>query len=171
MKQSDTGILLVNLGSPDSYKPDDVKVYLREFLLDERVIDFAEPIRKMIVEGFILPFRPKESAEAYKLIWWEEGSPLIVITERVVTKLKQRLGDEIPVSMAMRYGNPTIEKGVQDLLVQNPNLKNVFLIPLYPQYAMATSETVIEKVKDVMLAKFPNLQTIIKDAFYDDPLY
>lgn len=171
MQQSDTGILLVNLGSPDSFETDDVKVYLREFLLDERVIDFPEPVRKMIVEGFILPFRPKDSAEAYELIWWDEGSPLIVITERVVKKLQQRLGEHIPVSMAMRYGNPTIEKGVEDLLAQNPKLKNVFLIPLYPQYAMATTETVIEKAKEVMLDKFPQLNTIIKDAFYDDPLY
>lgn len=171
MNKSKTGILLVNLGSPDSYKPEDVKVYLREFLTDKRVIDAPNSIRKMIVEGFILPFRPKESAEAYELIWWEDGSPLIVITERVSKKLKQRLGESVPVSIGMRYGNPSIEAGVENLVAQNPELENVFLIPLYPQYAMATSETVIEKMKEVMLEKFPQLTTIIKDPFYNDPLY
>lgn len=171
MKQSNTGILLVNLGSPDSYEPRDVKVYLREFLMDKRVLDAPESIRKMIVEGFILPFRPKESAEAYELIWWEDGSPLIVITERVADKLKERLGDSIPVSIGMRYGNPSIESGVNDLLSQNPELDNIFLIPLYPQYAMATTETVIEKMKEVMLEKYPHINTTIKEPFYNDPLY
>ncbi|MEX0721776.1 MAG: ferrochelatase [Balneolaceae bacterium] len=171
MKRSNTGILLVNLGSPDSYEPDDVKVYLREFLMDKRVLDAPNTIRKMIVEGFILPFRPEESAEAYELIWWDEGSPLIVITRQVLKKLKQRLGDSVPVSIGMRYGNPSIEAGVEDLLAQNPDLENIFLIPLYPQYAMATSETVIEKMKEVMLENYPQLKTIIKDPFYDDLLY
>ncbi|MEX0608586.1 MAG: ferrochelatase [Balneolaceae bacterium] len=171
MKKSTTGILLVNLGSPDSYQPEDVKVYLREFLTDKRVIDAPETIRKMIVEGFILPFRPKESAEAYELIWWDEGSPLIVITEQVAEKLKDRLGDSVPISIGMRYGNPSIEAGVEDLLEQNPGLEDIFLIPLYPQYAMATSETVIEKMKEVMLQKFPHIKTIIKEPFYNDPLY
>ena len=171
MSQSKTGILLVNLGSPDTYEPEDVKVYLREFLMDERVLDFAEPIRKMVVEGFILPKRPKESGEAYKSIWWEDGSPLIVITERVAEKLEKRLGKDVPLAIGMRYGNPSIETGIRDLLHQNPDLENVFLIPLYPQYAMATSETVTEKVKDVVLDKFPHLKMIIKDAFYNDPLY
>lgn len=171
MAKSKTGIFLVNLGSPDSFEPEDVKVYLREFLMDKRVIDAPEIIRKMIVEGFILPFRPKESGEAYELIWWEDGSPLIVITEQVEEKLKQRLGDEIPVSIGMRYGNPSIEAGIEDLLKQNPDLETVFLVPLYPQYAMATSETVIEKTKDVILEKFPHLHTVIKDPFYNDPKY
>lgn len=171
MEQSKKGILLVNLGSPDTYEPADLKVYLREFLTDKRVIDAPRPIRKAIVEGMILPFRPKESAEAYKLIWWDEGSPLIVITQHVIDKLSARLGGQVPVAMGMRYGNPSIEAGFEDLLEQNPNLKHVYLIPLYPQYAMATTETVIEKAKDVMLAKFPQLTMETKEPFYNDPLY
>lgn len=171
MPQSKTGILLVNLGSPDTYEPADVKVYLREFLMDKRVIDAPEIIRKMIVEGAILPFRPKESGEAYESIWWEDGSPLIVISENVISKLKKRLGDDVPISLGMRYGNPSIKKGVDDLLAKNPDLEEIFLIPLYPQYAMATSETVIEKAKDVIVEHYPHIKMKIKDAFYNDPLY
>jgi ferrochelatase len=171
MEQSKTGILLVNLGSPDSYEPADLKVYLREFLTDKRVIDLPTPLRKFLVEAIILPFRPKESAEAYELIWWDEGSPLIVITQQVIDKLQKRLGDEVPVSMGMRYGNPSIEAGFDELMEKNPDLKRVFMIPLYPQYAMATTETVIEKAKEVWQTKYPHLEMITKDAFYDDPLY
>ena len=171
MSQSNTGILLVNLGSPDSYEPADLKVYLREFLTDKRVIDFPTPLRKALVEGIILPIRPKESAEAYELIWWDEGSPLIVITQRVVDKLQKRLGEDVPIAMGMRYGNPSIEAGFDELMEKNPNLEKVFMVPLYPQYAMATTETVIEKAKEVWQGKYPHLEMITKDAFYDDPLY
>lgn len=171
MEQSNTGILLVNLGSPDSYKPSDLKVYLREFLTDERVIDVPTPLRKFIVEGMILPFRPKESAEAYEQIWWEDGSPLIVITQNVIDKLQKRLGEQVPVAMGMRYGNPSIEAGFDELKKKNPDLEKVFLIPLYPQYAMATTETVIEKAKEIWRGKYPSLEVEFKDAFYDDPLY
>jgi len=171
MEQSKTGILLVNLGSPDSYEPADLKVYLREFLTDERVIDLPTPLRKFIVEGMILPFRPKESAEAYELIWWDEGSPLIVITQQVIDKLQERLGDHVPVEMGMRYGNPSIEAGFDALMKKNPDLERVFLIPLYPQYAMSTTETVIEKAKEVWRGKYPSLDVQFKDAFYDDPMY
>ncbi len=132
MEQSKTGILLVNLGSPDSYEPADLKVYLREFLTDKRVIDFPTPIRKALVEGIILPIRPKESAEAYELIWWDEGSPLIVITQRVIDKLQKRLGEQVPISMGMRYGNPSIEAGFDELMETNPDLERVFMVPLYP---------------------------------------
>lgn len=171
MEQSKTGILLVNLGSPDSYEPADLKVYLREFLTDKRVIDFPTPIRKALVEGIILPIRPKESAEAYELIWWEEGSPLIVITQQVIDKLQKRLGDHVPIEMGMRYGNPSIEAGFDALMEKNPDLERIFLIPLYPQYAMSTTETVIEKAKEVWRSKYPDLDVHFKDAFYDDPLY
>ncbi|MTI88099.1 MAG: ferrochelatase [Balneolaceae bacterium] len=171
MAKSNTGIFLVNLGSPDSFEPKDVKVYLEEFLMDKRVIDIPRPLRAAIVKGIILNTRPKESAEAYELIWWDEGSPLIVISESVVEKLQNRLGDNIPIGLGMRYGNPSIEAGIQSMLDQNPDLDEIFLIPLYPQYAMATSETVIEKTKEVVLDKYPHLNMIIKDPFYDDPLY
>ncbi len=171
MESSKTGILLVNLGSPDSYEREDLKVYLREFLTDKRVIDVPTPLRKFVVEGMILPFRPKESAEAYEMIWWDEGSPLIVITQQVMDKLQKRLGDHVPISMGMRYGNPSIEAGFDELMEKNPNLERIFLIPLYPQYAMATTETVIEKAKEVWQGKYPSLEVQFKEPFYNDPMY
>ncbi|MFN1835039.1 ferrochelatase [Balneola sp. MJW-20] len=171
MSKSKTGIFLVNLGSPDTYEPKDVKVYLREFLMDKKVVDLPKILRTLLVEGIILNVRPKESGEAYELIWWDEGSPLIVITERVRDKLIERLGDDIPVSIGMRYGNPSIKAGIDDLLEQNPDLEEVFLIPLYPQYAMATTETVTEKAKEVIKEHYPQLNLRIKDAFYNDPMY
>lgn len=171
MAKSKTGVFLVNLGSPDSYDPKDVKVYLREFLMDKKVIDLPKIFRTALVEGIILNVRPKESAEAYELIWWDEGSPLIVISEQVVEKLRARLGDDVPIGLGMRYGNPSIEAGVQDMLDQNPDLEEIFLIPLYPQFAMATSETVIERTKEVLQEKYPHLDMVIKDPFYDDPMY
>ena len=171
INKSKIGILLVNLGSPDTFEPADVKEYLREFLLDERVIDLPKPLRKLLVEGIILNIRPKESGEAYELIWWDEGSPLIVITEQVCNKLKNRLGDKIPVSIGMRYGNPSIKKGIEDLLKENVHLEEVFLVPLYPQYAMATTETVTEKAKEVVKEYFPHLKLRLKKPFYNDPYY
>lgn len=171
MAKSKTGVFLVNLGSPDSYDPKDVKVYLREFLMDKKVIDLPKIFRTALVEGIILNVRPKESAEAYELIWWDEGSPLIVISEQVVEKLRARLGDDVPIGLGMRYGNPSIEAGIQDMLDQNPDLEEIFLIPLYPQFAMATSETVIERTKEVLQEKYPHLDMVIKDPFYDDPMY
>lgn len=102
------GVLLVNLGSPDSPNPKDVKKYLGEFLMDERVIDIPYPARAALVKGIILKTRPKASAAAYKKIWWEEGSPLIVISERLQKGIQQHT--DIPIALAMRYGSMTIKK-------------------------------------------------------------
>lgn len=166
-----TGILLVNLGSPDSHDVPDVRVYLREFLMDKNVIDAPYIIRKMVVEGIILPFRPKESAEAYESIWWEEGSPLIVISRRQMEKLKSRLGPDVPIALGMRYGNPSIKAGIEDLKRQNPNLERIFLIPMYPQYAMATTLTVIEKTEEVLKEMNSSLKLDVMPPYYNHPKY
>src|ERR1051325_5594744 len=99
-------VLLVNLGSPDSPSVSDVRRYLRQFLMDERVLDLAYVPRFLLVNGCILPFRPKQSAEAYQKIWWKEGSPLVVISQRVCAELRKRVS--VPVELAMRYQNPSI---------------------------------------------------------------
>jgi ferrochelatase len=125
------GVLLVNLGSPDSPSVRDVRRYLNEFLMDGRVIDVAWPLRRFIV-GMILINRPKESAHAYEKIWTAEGSPLVVTSKRVHAELQKRIG--VPVELAMRYQNPSIESAVRKLAGQG--IDELLLIPLFPHYAM-----------------------------------
>jgi ferrochelatase len=156
------GVLLVNLGSPDSTNPKDVKKYLDEFLMDPRVIDLPKWARTLLVKGIILNTRPKKSAEAYAKIWWEEGSPLIVISERLKEKVQQKLN--IPVALAMRYGSMSLKKGLQELVDQG--VTEVKTIPLYPQFAMATTETIDVKVDELVAEFFPQLKITRTPAFY-----
>jgi len=161
------GVLLVNLGSPESPEPKDVKKYLGEFLMDERVIDVPLWARTLLVKGIILNTRPKASAAAYKKIWWEEGSPLIVISERLQYKLQKQV--DIPVALAMRYGSMTIKKGLQELVDQG--VDEVLLFPLYPQFAMATTETITVLAEEIRQQDFPNLKIESVPAFYNKPDY
>src|SRR5208282_4047118 len=127
------GVLLVNLGSPDSPSVPDVRRYLNEFLMDARVIDSPWPLRRFVV-SMILISRPKQSAEAYHKIWTPDGSPLIVISRRVQAKLQERL--TMPVALAMRYQNPSITDAITGLAEQK--VDEVLLIPLFPHYAMSS---------------------------------
>lgn len=161
------GALLVNLGSPESPEPKDVKKYLGEFLMDERVIDVPLWARTLLVKGIILNTRPKASAAAYKKIWWEEGSPLIVLSERLQEKVQEQVG--FPVALAMRYGSMTIKKGLQELV--DKGCDEVFLIPLYPQFAMATTETILVLAEEIRADFFPNLKIDSLPAFYNNPEY
>ena len=161
------GILLVNLGSPDSPTPKDVKKYLGEFLMDERVIDIPLVARTALVKGIILNTRPKQSAAAYKKIWWNEGSPLIVLSERLQNKIQQQV--EQPVALAMRYGSMTIKKGLQELV--DKGVDEVLLFPLYPQFAMATTETITVLAEELRQQYFPNLKIESVPAFYNKPDY
>jgi len=161
------GILLVNLGSPDTPQPKDVKTYLGEFLMDERVIDVPKWARTLLVKGIILNTRPKASAKAYQKIWWDEGSPLIVLSERLQQKIQQQV--EYPVALAMRYGSLTIKKGLQELVEQG--VDEVFLIPLYPQYAMATTETILVLAEEIRKKDFPHITITDLKPFYNNPDY
>ncbi|RAJ17981.1 ferrochelatase [Olleya aquimaris] len=161
------GVLLVNLGSPDSPEPKDVKKYLGEFLMDPRVIDVPLWARTLLVKGIILNTRPKQSAEAYKKIWWEDGSPLIVLSEQLQEKVQEKV--DFPVALAMRYGSMTIKKGLQELV--DKGVEQVFLIPLYPQFAMATTETILVLAEEVRQEHFPNLNIESLPAFYNNPEY
>ncbi|MDL5513426.1 ferrochelatase [Arenibacter sp. M-2] len=161
------GVLLVNLGSPDSPTPKDVKPYLDEFLMDERVIDVPKWLRNIIVRGIILQTRPKKSAEAYKKIWWEEGSPLIVISERFAQKVKEQ--SEIPVALGMRYGSMTIKNALEELTKKG--VDEVLLVPLYPHYAMSSYETVVVKTMEVKDAFFPKVKITTLPAFYNNQDY
>ena len=159
------GVLLVNLGSPDSPTAKDVKPYLDEFLMDERVIDVNPVLRNIIVRGIILNTRPKRSAEAYSKIWWEEGSPLIVISQRFAEKVQKHT--QLPVALGMRYGSMSIKEGLQEL--KDKGVEEVFLVPLYPHYAMSSYETVVVKAMDVQAEFFPEMQLTTLPAFYSNP--
>jgi len=161
------GALLINLGSPDSPEPKDVKRYLDQFLMDERVIDLPYLLRAFLVKGIILNTRPKKSAAAYKKIWWQDGSPLIVLSKKLLEKVQKQL--DIPVALAMRYGNPSIENGLQEL--HNKGVTEVLLIPLYPQFAMATTETILVLAEKIRKEKFPAMKFSTIPAFYNREEY
>ncbi|SDS41271.1 ferrochelatase [Gramella sp. MAR_2010_147] len=161
------GVLLVNLGSPDSTDPKDVKKYLGEFLMDERVIDVPYWARTLLVKGIVLNTRPKKSAEAYQKIWWDEGSPLIVLSERLQSKVNDQTS--VPISLAMRYGTPGIKQGMQELYDQG--VDEVLLFPLYPQFAMATTETILVLAEELRKEYFPDMSFTTVPPFYNHPDY
>jgi ferrochelatase len=159
---SKPGVLLVNLGSPDSPSVSDVRRYLREFLMDSRVLDAPWPIRFFVVYGVILPFRPKRSAHAYQSIWTQEGSPLIAISKNVQVELQHRV--PMPVELAMRYQNPSIPTAVERL--RAGGVDEVLLIPLFPHYAMSSYETAVERVKAVVAERAPGMQLRVQPPYY-----
>ncbi len=162
------GVLLLNLGSPDSTDPADVKRYLREFLSDDRVLDSPKLIQQLVLNLFILPSRPAESAHAYQQIWTDEGSPLIVSTMQQRDLLRERLG-ELPIEVGMRYGNPSTADGIRRLVAQG--VDDLFVIPLYPHYAMSSYETAAAKALDEVKKISPNCRVTIQPPFYADPDY
>jgi len=160
-------VLLVNLGSPDSPSVPDVRRYLREFLMDGRVLDAPWPIRFGVVNFAILPKRPHDSAHAYQSIWTDEGSPLVVTSRRVQAALQERLS--IPVELAMRYQNPSIDSAVEKLAAQD--IDELLLIPLFPHYAMSSYETAVERVKDAVRNIAPRMQLHVQPPYYNLPDY
>lgn len=162
-----TGILLMNLGSPDSTEVGDVRTYLQEFLMDGRVIDAPWPIRYLIVHGFVLPFRPAKSAEAYRTIWTPEGSPLIVMSRRVQRLLQERIPQ--PVELAMRYRIPRVKGALEELRFRG--VEEVVLIPLFPHYAMSSYESAVEEVRRCIREHFPDLKLKICPPYYRHPAY
>ncbi|WP_291074368.1 ferrochelatase [Empedobacter sp. UBA5987] len=161
------GILLVNLGSPDSTNVEDVRTYLREFLMDKKVLDSPWIIRKTIVELFILPKRPEKSAEAYRKIWTKEGSPLIVYSKILRDMVQKQM--DIPVVLAMRYKNPSIEAGLQELY--DKGVRDILVVPLYPQYTMSSTETVADKVLEIQKKSYKDTKVNFLKAFYNHPDY
>jgi ferrochelatase len=139
-----TGVLIVNLGTPDSPSTPDVRKYLREFLMDGRVVDFPFIPRWMLVNLIIAPFRAPKSAKIYKEVWTEEGSPLKVYGFAVEKMLQEQLGDDYVVKLAMRYQSPSIEAGMKHL--QHLGLSKIIIVPFFPQYASATTGSIYEEV-------------------------
>lgn len=141
----DRGILLANLGSPDACDAGSVRRYLDEFLMDPNVMDVAWPLRRLIVSAFILPTRPRRSAEAYRAIWRDEepGSPLVHYTEALAARV--RTLTNCPVAVGMRYGSP----GLADAVAALDDADEIFLVPLYPQHADSTRTTTITRVREL----------------------
>ena len=158
-----TGILIVNLGTPDSTSWLDIRKYLKEFLSDRRVIEVNPLIWQVILNLFILTFRPSKTAKAYKEIWMEDKnmSPLRYFTEKQAEKLSDQISNEdLIVDFAMRYGNPSIKAKIHGL--QKKGCENLIILPLYPQYAAATTATVCDEVyRTLMKMRWqPNLKII-----------
>ena len=161
------GVLLVNLGSPESPTAKDVKPYLDEFLMDKYVIDVPFLLRALLVRGVILQTRPKKSAAAYAKIWWKEGSPLVVISQRMQKKVQAQV--DIPVALSMRYGTMTILKGLQEL--HDKGVTEVMLMPLYPQHAMASTTTIVVLAEEMRAKHFPEMKFTNVPAFYNKKGY
>ncbi len=159
------GVLLLNLGSPDSPSVPDVRRYLREFLMDPYVLDVVWPVRFCVVNFAILPSRPKQSGEAYEKIWTAEGSPLVAISRRVQRKVQDRVA--VPVELAMRYQSPSIESAIRQL--KSRRVTETLLIPLFPQYAMSSFQTAEERVKEVAGQLAPGMIIKVQPPFYDRP--
>ncbi|MEJ7589740.1 MAG: ferrochelatase [Ferruginibacter sp.] len=164
-----TGIVLMNLGSPDSPDVKDVRKYLKQFLMDGRVIDIPFPARYALIHWLIVPFRAPKSAAAYQAIWTKEGSPLVVLTRQLQLALQQQVS--VPVEIAMRYGNPTMGSAFDKLLKENPGLDEVLAIPLYPHYAMSSFETAVEHAKDIHAKNGYNFKLKFLKPFYNDRGY
>ena len=163
------GILLINLGSPDSTSVKDVRRYLNEFLMDKRVVDIPYLARVLLVQGIIVPFRAPKSAEAYQTIWTDKGSPLIEMTRQLNARLQEHFTE--PVSIAMRYGNPGAKQGFDELLKKEPNLEEVIVVPLYPHYAMSSYETAVENVKDVYKKQGHRFSLKFVPPYYNNSSY
>ncbi len=164
-----TGVLLVNLGTPDSPSVPDVRKYLVEFLLDKRVIDIPAVQRYLLVRGIIAPFRAPKSAKLYQQIWTKEGSPLLVYSERLKVKLQNKLGDNYLVELAMRYQQPSIQSGLEKL--KSANCGRLIIVPLFPQYASASNGSVIDKVMQITKDWFAIPDIHFTGSFHNHPLF
>ncbi len=153
------GILLVNLGTPDSSSVKDVRKFLREFLMDPLVVDLPFVLRWILVNLIIVPFRGPKSSKEYKMLWTKEGSPLKYHSEKLLKKLKEKLTNRYQIALAMRYQSPSIKSAL--LSLQHKNCDELLIIPLFPQYAQATSLSVINAVK----LQLEQMSWVIKPKF------
>ena len=164
---SKKAVLLLNLGSPASPAVRDVRTYLREFLSDPRVLDAPALVRAIVLNLFILPFRPRRSAAAYASIWTEKGSPLVVTSRRQQELLQAKI--DVPVHLAMRYGEPATADVVRRIIADGT--EELFLVPLYPHYAMSSYETAVVQAMEEILRQKPSLRVTLLQPYYDDPDY
>lgn len=167
MSERRVGVLLLQLGTPDSPGVADVRRYLRQFLSDPRVIDLPAPVRRLLLEGVILPFRPRRSAHAYQQIWTEEGSPLLVLSQALAAAVGRRLGDTHVVALGMRYREPSIAAAVERLVTAGCD--RIVVLPLFPQYSSAATGSAVEEALGVIggLTNVPPVSVV--GDFFDHP--
>ncbi len=164
-----TGVLLINLGTPDSPSVGDVRSYLSQFLNDPRVIDIPWLARKLLVNAIIVPFRAPKSAKVYKELWTDEGSPLIIYSEQAAKLLEESLDDSYSVHLAMRYKNPSIPDVLEEM--RKANYDRIILLPMFPQNASASTGSALEEAMRVISSWWviPELRVI--SQYYDHPDY
>jgi protoporphyrin/coproporphyrin ferrochelatase len=161
------GLLLINLGTPDAPEPAAVRRYLREFLWDHRVVDIAPVRRWLLLNLFILPFRPKQSAEAYAKVWTDRGSPLLFHSEDLADGVRARLGSGWHVELAMRYGKPEIPAALSRLVAAG--VDRIVVLPLYPQYASSSTGSSLEVVYADAARREVTPSLSVVPPFFDDP--
>ena len=163
------GVLICNLGTPESYQTKDVRRFLRQFLSDGRVIEIPKIIWWFILNGIILTLRPSKSAKLYKSVWTKEGSPLLVFSKKLIEKLKLVTNDDCEVELAMRYGNPNMEEAL--LSLKNKNCRKLIVLPMFPQYSGTTTGSIFDEVTR-LLSKWrwvPSLNFI--NSYHDNDYY
>lgn len=164
-----TGVLLINLGTPDSPSVSDVRSYLSQFLNDPRVIDIPWLSRKMLVNLIIVPFRAPKSAKVYQKLWTENGSPLLYYSQRVQQLLQVELGSDYDVFLAMRYKNPSIPDVMEQM--RKRNYERIIVLPMFPQYASASTGSALDEVMRVLRTWWVIPEIKIISQYYDHPLY
>jgi ferrochelatase len=164
-----TTVLLVNLGTPDSPSVKDVRSYLRQFLNDPRVVDLPWLVRKILVNLIIIPFRSPKSAKIYQKLWTEQGSPIIFHGERVRELLQEKLGNEYSVELAMRYKNPGRPEVLERVKKSNPD--RIIVLPLFPQYASASTGSALQEVMDVVRTWWVIPEIRFISQYWDHPKF
>jgi protoporphyrin/coproporphyrin ferrochelatase len=164
-----TGVLLINLGTPDSPSVSDVRSYLSQFLNDPRVIDIPWLPRKLLVNLVIVPFRAPKSAKIYQKLWTANGSPLLYYSQQVKGLLQKDLGDGYEVHLAMRYKNPSIPAVLEEM--RKKNYQKIVVLPMFPQYASASTGSALEEVMRVVRSWWVIPEMKIISQYYDHPLY
>jgi ferrochelatase len=167
--KSRTGVLLINLGTPDSPSVSDVRSYLSQFLNDPRVIDIPWLLRKMLVNLIIVPFRAPKSAKIYQKLWTANGSPLLFYSQRVQKLLQQELGEDYDVHLAMRYKNPAISSVMETM--RKKHYKRIIVLPMFPQYASASTGSAHDEVMRVLRKWWVIPEVKFIAQYYDHPLF
>lgn len=165
-----TGILLLNLGTPLSPATADVRKYLREFLCDPRVIDIPWLQRQLLVNCIIAPFRAPKSAKQYKEIWTKEGSPLLIHSQNLKTKLQRKMGDRFVVELGMRYQQPPVAEALNKIL-KTEGVGKLIIVPLYPQYSASATSSSVEKAMELIEKQDVILPFTFTGPFYDNPAF